>query len=156
MFRFTIRDVLWLTVVPAILMGGHTADAALRTLKKGESVYVRYMNREGYGVVKGSDSQSYEVELQASHPAMPVTRRFPRDSVYESKEHADKRQLPEDDRPPVPDLAPLYQAMGAATCSCGMFVFFVWGIVYVVRQRLRPPTQPHTPPAWPPPPPRSR
>ena len=144
MFRFTIRDVLWLMVVVVC----NPAHAQTRTLKNGERVYVRYLTIEGYGVVKGSDSFSYQVELERPHPFRRVTERYPRDSVYESLEHANKRQLPQDDSPPPLDLGPLYRAIGAATCPCAMFLLFAWGVVYVVRNRFKTPPQP---PTWPPP-----
>jgi hypothetical protein len=67
MLRFTSRDVLWLMVVVGMPTSfPNVANAQPRTFKTGDHVYVRHMNHEGYGVVRGSDSLFYIVELNRS------------------------------------------------------------------------------------------
>jgi hypothetical protein len=135
MFRFTIRDVLWMMVVVGCFVGHRTAEAQTRSFKTGDRVYVRDRNRDGYGTVKRTVGPSYEIELE-NDPMHMRGRLVPRDSVYESFEHAQKRQLPQIDRPPVRDLSPLYISIGAAMPSCLLVVLLV---LYVVNRRQKPP-----------------
>src|SRR5262245_26305686 len=136
MFRFTIQYLLWLTVVVGPL--SPAAQAQTKTFKKGDRVYVKYLNREGYGVVKGSDAFNYEIEREQLPSYLRRSERFPRNSVYESFEHSKKAQLPQE-RPPLPDLAPLYQAIGAAMGFMCMAGLIVAGAIHVIRQRLKRP-----------------
>jgi hypothetical protein len=136
MFRFTIRDVLWLTVVVALTPPA--AEAQTTTFKKGDRVYVKYLNMEGYGVVTGINASGYEIERENLPSYLRRPERFPRNSVYESLEHAKKGQLPQE-RHPLPDLAPLYQAIGAAMGFMCMAGLIVAAAIYAVRQRLRKP-----------------
>jgi hypothetical protein len=116
LFHFTIRGLLWLMVV--VGMGcaiPSFADAQARTFKSGDQVYVRYGNRQGYGVIRGRDSRHYIVQLDGS---LSSTYEIPRENVFKYKQEADARILPKAERPPIPDLAPLYQAIGVALGSC--------------------------------------
>lgn len=44
-------------------------------------------------------------------------------------------------RPGPPDLAPLYQALGAATCGVGLVVLTVFGLIFAVRRAFPPPLE---------------
>ena len=135
MFRFTIRDVLWLMVVVGLATSfPNVADAQPRTFKTGDQVYVRHMNHEGYGVVRGSDSLFYIVEL---HRSFGTAHQIPRNRVYASQQEANQNIAPKVVRPTQPDLAPLYQAIGVAMGWCFMLGLFVLAIIYSVRRRRR-------------------
>ena len=138
MVRFTLRDWMWLKIAAGLISAlPCVADAQAQNFKRGDRVYVKHMHHEGYGTVRASDARGYIVELDRT---LGGTYQIPREHVYGSQREAVASQTKKADGPPIRDLAPLYQAIGAGMGGCCMTVVFLAALVYVVRRRLKPRT----------------